>query len=539
MLFGRTFAAESCAAFEPAPVWASEAESCAAFEPAPAGEPETALPPSDVPGLCPSFPSFPEEEGALGVERPGYDDTYVHTIQTEPGQSFFLGANSDQWLDLDKYNACYRIRAFANPTDTTPQLKIVEEPVSLDTQYDGKEHKLATPGKIYNGDFLFALTERNDTAPEEGYSTEIPTAVNMDVYYVWYKAKSKYTEEETEPKYLTTVIDHREITITAKDQSIDRNGEIDTSVDQVTVDGLADGDRLVSINLEVMSDTDDAKNVYINPSCATIYNQDNEDVTLNYVVNYKNGKLSAYKPVDPTPAPVPYPVDPDPVPVTPVVVTPEVDPAAEKLKEDKEAFISYKNEQKSYAESLAAITDSNAIKRLIMDAKAEITALSYDEDKTLAQNKKAVDDIIKQLKTALSAQRESEKKTDYSSEWVKGKWYNKDGTQTYKPVGKWHKNKKGWWYEDESGWYPRKRWQKIDGIWYYFKADGYAAAGEFVQGWWLDSKTCKCTYPYKASWHKNKTGWWYGDASGWYAKNGTYIIDGKAYKFNKKGYLVK
>jgi len=51
----------------------------------------------------------------------------------------------------------------------------------------------------------------------------------------------------------------------------------------------------------------------------------------------------------------------------------------------------------------------------------------------------------------------------------------------------------------------------INGNWYYFKADGYIAMNEFVQGWWLNK-------------------------DGWYAKSKSYTIDGKKYTFDKKGY---
>ncbi len=127
-------------------------------------------------------------------------------------------------------------------------------------------------------------------------------------------------------------------------------------------------------------------------------------------------------------------------------------------------------------------------------------------------------------------------KTSYSNEWVKGKWYDKNGVQSYKPTASWKKDKKGWYYSDTSGWYPKNCWQKIDGKWYYFHASGYLAMGEYVKGWWLDTKTGACTWPYKASWHKDSKGWWYGDASGWYARNESFIIDGKKYSFDAKGY---
>ena len=60
-----------------------------------------------------------------------------------------------------------------------------------------------------------------------------------------------------------------------------------------------------------------------------------------------------------------------------------------------------------------------------------------------------------------------------SSEWIKGLWFNKDGSQTYQYLGEWKSNAKGKWWEDESGWYPKNTTQKIDGVEYAFDAKGY------------------------------------------------------------------
>ena len=187
----------------------------------------------------------------------------------------------------------------------------------------------------------------------------------------------------------------------------------------------------------------------------------------------------------------------------------------------------------------------------------------------------------------------------YASEWVDGKWYDKDGAQTYAPTGSWKSNKKGKWYEDTAGWYPKNCWQRIDGKEYYFDAKGYAecdafrngyyltedgswdgkakspgwredpngwyyslvngsilkdtwklingkwyhfgkngicAVSSFIGGWWIGADGV-CRYPYRATWRKNARGWWYGDKSGWYAKGKTLRIDGVEYTFNEKGYL--
>ena len=194
-------------------------------------------------------------------------------------------------------------------------------------------------------------------------------------------------------------------------------------------------------------------------------------------------------------------------------------------------------------------------------------------------------------------------KARYSEEWVNGKWYDRDGSQTYDPTGNWKKAGTYWMYVDTSGWYPKNRWQKIDfkwyffdreghmlkdayqkdasgtiwylgkngawdgkaaatgwvqdtngwmfytddqntlkntwkminGNWYFFKADGYIAMNEFVQGWWLN-KTGAWKDPVHYSWHRSGSKWWYGVKGGWYAKGKSYTIDGKKYTFDKNGY---
>ncbi len=69
-----------------------------------------------------------------------------------------------------------------------------------------------------------------------------------------------------------------------------------------------------------------------------------------------------------------------------------------------------------------------------------------------------------------------------------GCWLNSDGTwNTSYSGGYWASNDTGWWYTDSSGWYPVSQWLWIDGNCYYFKADGYMAADEWIDGCWVDS----------------------------------------------------
>ena len=190
---------------------------------------------------------------------------------------------------------------------------------------------------------------------------------------------------------------------------------------------------------------------------------------------------------------------------------------------------------------------------------------------------------------------------DYTNEWVDGVWYNKDHKASYAGIGQWTKKEDGCWtYKDSLGWFPKNKWQKIDGSWYffdkdgcmeadayrggyylkkngawdgkakaegwklstggywyalkavnclrdgwakidgkwyYFKNDGYAARNEWVKGYYWIGSGSVWSYSAKGSWHKNSRGWWFGDTTGWYAKNTTVVIDGRSYSFDAQGFM--
>ena len=124
----------------------------------------------------------------------------------------------------------------------------------------------------------------------------------------------------------------------------------------------------------------------------------------------------------------------------------------------------------------------------------------------------------------------------YSNEWVDGKWYNADGTQTYKGTLSWMQNATGWWVEDSEGWFPTSQWQKIDGKWYYFCADGYMDYSEYRDGCWLGADGAWVESYSGGHWMTNGTGWWYEDNSGWYPADQYLWIDGTKYWFGSDGY---
>ena len=82
------------------------------------------------------------------------------------------------------------------------------------------------------------------------------------------------------------------------------------------------------------------------------------------------------------------------------------DLSTQRAKEDAlAAFVTHKNAQKAAAQAMAKADDSAASKALITKAVAAIEAVTYDEDKSLAENKAPIDAIITKLTTDLATQR--------------------------------------------------------------------------------------------------------------------------------------
>lgn len=120
-------------------------------------------------------------------------------------------------------------------------------------------------------------------------------------------------------------------------------------------------------------------------------------------------------------------------------------------------------------------------------------------------------------------------------EWqqIEKKWYyfNTSGAMQ----AGWKRIGRKWYYFDTSG-VMQTGWKKLGGKWYYFKTSGAMAANEYCRGYWLNKDGAN-TYAPKASWKKDKKGWYYIDTKGWYAKNTTLTIDGVKYSFDSRGYL--
>ena len=211
-------------------------------------------------------------------------------------------------------------------------------------------------------------------------------------------------------------------------------------------------------------------------------------------------------------------------------ITKKMDEAWDKAKEEAkkkadEAWDTAKEEAKKKAED---------IKKKAEEAKAAIEKKAKEAEEDI---KKKIEEEIEKAKKAWEESKEKAAAKKRSSEWIDGKWYNADGSQTYADTGSWKSDSTGWWFEDTSGWYPKNEWQKIDGKWYFFCADGYMDYSEYRDGYWLGADGAWIEVYKGGHWMCDSTGWWYVDEYGWYPKSESLWIDGVCYSFGADGYL--
>lgn len=160
-----------------------------------------------------------------------------------------------------------------------------------------------------------------------------------------------------------------------------------------------------------------------------------------------------------------------------------------------------------------------------------------DQDKNHSSLDESDDDADSKTDSKTENKTENKDSSNYSNEWVEGKWYNADGKCDYAGTLMWKKNETGWWVEDTTGWYPVSQWQKIDGKWYYFLDTGYMDYSEYRDGYWIGADGALVN-GYRGAWKKNSKGWWFEDISGWYPKDRWLWINERCYYFLADGYMA-
>ncbi len=64
----------------------------------------------------------------FGYEASGVGEYLTYEAQIDPGQSFFCRSKKDDWVDMENYGACFRIKGFANPTELIPDVQPAPSP---------------------------------------------------------------------------------------------------------------------------------------------------------------------------------------------------------------------------------------------------------------------------------------------------------------------------------------------------------------------------------------------------------------------------
>ncbi len=108
---------------------------------------------------------------------------------------------------------------------------------------------------------------------------------------------------------------------------------------------------------------------------------------------------------------------------------------------------------------------------------------------------------------------------------------------SYAAGGSWKHDSTGWWYQYSGGSYAIG-WTYIGGNWYYFTSSGYMDYSEYRDGCWLNADGSWNTKYSGGHWASDSTGWWYTDNSGWYPTSTWLWIDGSCYYFKASGYMA-
>lgn len=124
----------------------------------------------------------------------------------------------------------------------------------------------------------------------------------------------------------------------------------------------------------------------------------------------------------------------------------------------------------------------------------------------------------------------------------------------------WVEDSTGWWYRDEDGNYPKSKWEKINGSWFYFNDNGYALRNQWFkdddESWYWFKDGCHMATGWEKVgdyWYyfgndgRMKTGWiqyfdkWYycEVSSGKMVSQEVRQVDGKWYYFNAKGEMLE
>ena len=104
------------------------------------------------------------------------------------------------------YSVWYKVVGDSNHNDTEPahfdviisEVKpVVSAPDTL--TYTGEAQALVTGGSVTGGELQYALGEDDENAPQDGWSTTVPTGTDAGDYFVWYRIKGDANHNDVPP----------------------------------------------------------------------------------------------------------------------------------------------------------------------------------------------------------------------------------------------------------------------------------------------------------------------------------------------------
>ncbi|SEP84000.1 Putative cell wall binding repeat-containing protein [Lachnospiraceae bacterium NE2001] len=454
---------------------------------------------------------------------------------------------------------------FTNGTFTITEAAsvVTKAPKAKDLTYSGSAYELVDAGTAANGTMMYALGSASTAPAETAFSTAIPKATDTNVYYVWYMVKGDENYGDVAPACVKAEI--KEVDKTELNKAI--------SDAEALLKTLEANDDYKDVADELSKAIEDAKKVAAdkNATASTVANaatsmngaeeKAEADKTAVDKYNFGDSKITGKASADAMAKSDDSAASKKLITDAKTAIdnlaydeskTPEqnqarIDEILNKLSSDLEAQRAAEKKAAEEAEEAANQKAADEVAKLInalpapkdisANDKAAIEAARNAYNALTEEQKLKVDETT--LNKLLDAEAALARAIQYSGEWVDGQWYNADGSATYAPKGQWKSDSKGKWYEDTSGWYPTATWQKIDGKWYYFTADGYMDYSEYRDGYWLGSDGAWVEKYYGGRWYEDSTGYWYQDSTGWYPRNQWLWINGKCYYFDGSGYMLK
>lgn len=204
------------------------------------------------------------------VPSTGYDVEYTNNTKAGDATITITGKGDYTGTATGTFNI-----AKASPNLTVPSAK--------NLTYSGSTQTLVNAGSSSHGTFTYSTSQTGT------YSTTIPQGIAANSYIVYWQFTGDSNHTDISPKQVTVSIAQKNLTITAKEQTITYGNSISTGTSQVATSGLVSGDSLTAVTL-TPSTTDATTSGNIIPSNATTSNG-----IGNYDVSYVAGTLTINK----------------------------------------------------------------------------------------------------------------------------------------------------------------------------------------------------------------------------------------------------